>query len=274
VLHGFVMRNPFSISPDPQFLYLTQSLRAILDKVRFVLDERQGLTVIYGEVGHGKSTVLRYLYSEYASREDCVVAFLPSPNYNTDLALLKAICGEFDLPRRRSMLDQEHELRDFLLGLYTENRNCIVFIDESQRLTGKVLEVIRTLLNFETDAAKLINVVLTGQLELRDRLRDPSKKALRSRIFLSSTLDPMSLHETGQMIQFRCDRAGITSPFGQDTIEAVYVRSGGVPRQILKLCGAAWHLAKLNELSTVPPDLIDLVAVDTEVEMALERAAV
>jgi general secretion pathway protein A len=269
-----IMRNPFSISPDPQFLYLTQTLRAILDKVRFVLDERQGLTVIYGEVGHGKSTVLRYLYSEYASREDCAVAFLPSPNYNTDLALLKAICGEFDLPRRRSMLDQEHELRDFLLGKYTEGHNCIVFIDESQRLTGKVLEVIRTLLNFETDSAKLINVVLTGQLELRDRLRDPSKKALRSRIFLSSTLDPMSLHETGQMIQFRCDRAGITSPFAADAIEAVYVRSGGVPRQILKLCGSAWHLAKLNHLSTVPAELIDMVAADTESDVAAEKAAV
>jgi type II secretory pathway predicted ATPase ExeA len=267
------MRNPFSISPDPQFLYLTQSLRAILDKVRFVLDERQGLTVIYGEVGHGKSTVLRHLYSEYAAREDCRVAFLPNPNYNTDLALLKAICGEFDLPRRRSMLDQEHELRAFLLEAFGDDKNCVVFIDESQRLTGKVLEIIRTLLNFETDSAKLIQIVLTGQLELRDRLRDPSKKALRSRIFLSSTLDPLSLAETGEMIGFRCERAGVANPFGSEAIETVYLRSGGVPRQILKLCGSAWHIAKLNDLASVPVDLIDDVVPDTEPDPALAAGA-
>jgi general secretion pathway protein A len=269
-----VMRNPFSISPDPQFLYLTPSLRAILDKVRFVLDERQGLTVVYGEVGHGKSTVLRHLYSEYAAREDCRVAFLPNPNYNTDLALLKAISGEFDLPRRRAMLDQEHELRGFLLEAYRQDKNCVVFIDESQRLTGKVLEVIRTLLNFETDAAKLINIVLTGQLELRDRLRDPSKKALRSRIFLSSTLDSLSLAETGEMIAFRCHRAGVENPFGPEAMETVFVCSAGVPRQILKLCGAAFKIAKMNELGAVPPDLVQMVAADTESDVIVAKAAV
>src|SRR5258708_2554583 len=107
--------NPFTTSPNPSFLYLTDSLHETLDKTRYVLDERQGLTVIYGEVGHGKSTVLRHLYGEYAARGDCAVALLPTPDYDTGLALLKAICGEFGVQRKRAKLDQQAEFQRFLL---------------------------------------------------------------------------------------------------------------------------------------------------------------
>jgi general secretion pathway protein A len=258
------MTNPFNTSPLPAYLYLTQSLAATLDKVRYVVDNRQGLTVIYGDVGTGKSTVLRYLFGEYAARDDANVGLLPTPQYKTDVGLLRAICGEFGLPRRRSMLDQEHEFRAFLMEGYSEGKNCVVFIDEAQIIQGKVLELVRLLLNLETDRAKLIQIVLCGQLELRDRLRDPSKKALRSRIFITSTLAPLSLDEAREMIAHRCKTAGERNPFPPETVEAIWGRSGGVPRDILKYCGMTWHIARQNALKLVPVEAVEMLEPDME----------
>jgi general secretion pathway protein A len=257
--------NPFTTAVDPLNLYLTPSLDMTLDKVRYVVDSRQGLTVIYGEVGHGKSTVLRYLYEEYDTREDCQAVLLPNPDYETELAMLKGICTEFGVGRKRSKLDQQAELRAYLFDLYAQNRNCVVFVDEAQLLKGRVLELVRSLLNFETNRHKLMQIVLCGQLELRDRLRDPSKKALRSRIILTSTLDPLSLQETEAMIRFRCDRARIPVPFAPDVIEAVFLQSRGVPREVLKICGTAYHLAMKNRITEIPLEVVESVTPHVEV---------
>ena len=249
--------NPFTLSPDPKYLYLTDSLHETLDKTRFTLDRRQGLTVIYGEVGHGKSTVMRYLYDEYRARGDCAVSYLPSPDYKTDLMFLKAICAEFGLARKHAKIDQEQELKHFLATLFAEDKNCILLVDEAQNLKGNVLELIRSLLNFETNSAKLINIVLCGQLELRDKLRDASKKALRSRIFLVSTLNPLTLADTDAVIRHRCDIAGMPVNFTPDAIEAVFTLSKGVPREVMKLSEVAWLFSVRNHLREIPSALVE-----------------
>jgi general secretion pathway protein A len=251
------MEEPFSISPNPHFLYLTPSLKTTLIKVKYAIDHRQGLTAILGDVGMGKSSIVRKLFGEYVSREDVKAGLIPSPGFATEFAFLKGICKEFDVPFKRSQLDQEDVLRGFLIDLYTENKNCVVFIDEAQRLTGKQLEQVRTMLNFETDNAKLIQVVLSGQLELRDKLRDESKKAIRSRIFAPSLLDPLTHAETNEMIDFRCDQAGIENPFNQKVIEEIYKRTGGVPREVLKVCGLAYGFMQGLGLSEISTDLIE-----------------
>lgn len=258
------METPFSTSLLPEYLYLTDGLRAAIDKVRYVCDYRQGLTIVYGDVGHGKSSVLRLLHDEYAARQDAVTALLPTPRYKTDVGMLRAICGEFGLPVRRSMLDQEQALRGFLVEHYTEGRNAIVFIDEAQIIPGAVLELVRLLLNLETNRAKLIQVVMSGQLELRDRLRDSSKKALRSRIAITSTLDPLTLDDTRGMIAHRCSVAGAINPFGDDVLEAIWRRARGVPRDTLKLCAAAAHLAAMNRMKSVPMALVEHLQADVE----------
>ncbi len=265
------MKNitPFTLSPDPEYMYRTDSLEETLDKVRFTLDRRQGLTVIYGEVGHGKSTVMRFLHDEYRSREDCVAAYLPSPDYKTDLQFLKAICGEFDLARKHAKIDQEQELKRFLLERYEEDRNVVLLVDEAQRLRGHVLELIRSLLNFETNSAKLINIVLCGQLELRDTLRDRSKKALRSRIFLVSTLNPLTLADTEEVIKFRCERAGVPNTFTPEAIETVFTISKGIPREVIKLCHVSWLFSLRNRMSEVPADLV--VEADKHIEREPEH---
>lgn len=235
--------KPFSTSPNPNLLYLTSALNVAVEKVRFVVDERQGLTAILGDVGLGKTTIVRYLFNEFVARDDVRATFIASPNFRSEFAFLKKICADFELPPRRSMGDQENSLRAFLLDLYAQDKVCVVFIDEAQRLPGNQLELVRTLLNFETDEAKLIQIVLSGQLELRQKLMDPSKKAIRSRIFAPSHLAPLSLNETREMIDHRCAAVKAKNTFTDDAVQALYTISGGVPREVLATANVAWRFS-------------------------------
>lgn len=261
--------QPFSISPNPLLLYLTPSLRATLEKVRFVVDSRQGLTAILGDVGLGKSTILRYLFNDYDTREDAVATMIATPNFPSEFAFLKKICADFGLPPRRSMVDQENELRGFLLQQYSDDKVCVVFIDEAQRLTGRQLELVRTLLNFETDDTKLIQVVLSAQLELRTKLMDASKKAIRSRIFAPSLLAALSLAETSEMVAFRCEKAGVQNPFNKEAIETLYTLTGGVPREVLKVAAVAWRFSQADG-QAVTPEIVEEAGGDASLSMGAE----
>src|SRR5947209_4044833 len=107
--------TPFSISPNPSNLYLTSGLKAAIHKVKYVIDNARGLTAILGDVGMGKSSVLRLIYSEYLSREDATVRLIPAPNFTTDFVMIKAITGNFGLPPKKSRYDQEQEFYKYLL---------------------------------------------------------------------------------------------------------------------------------------------------------------
>jgi general secretion pathway protein A len=232
---------PFSTSPNPASMYLTPGLQSTLHKIKYVIDKRQGLTCVLGDVGMGKSTLVRLLFGEYSAREDVVACFIPTPSYSSDFAFLKGICADFKLPPKRSLYDQEQLLQGYLMERLIENRNVVVFLDEAQKLNGKMLEQVRSMLNFETNDAKMIQIVLAGQLELRDRLRSPDKKALRSRIFAPSILDALALDETCAMIAHRCQYAGIPNPFTDEIVEKIYAQTGGVPREVLKVCAMAYE---------------------------------
>ncbi len=263
---NIIKRHPFLIGPDPGLLYLTASLKATLQKVRLVFDLRQGLTTLLGDVGMGKTTILRYLHGQYVNNEAYLTAYLPSPNFPSDFAFLKSICGEFGLSPKRSMVGQEQELRKFLTELYGQNKTAILFIDEAHCLTGKHLELIRVLLNFETDKTKLLQILLVAQLELRDKLRDKSKQAIRSRIFAPSLLAALTLNETREMIAYRCEQVQVPNPFSNETVEAIYLKTGGVPREILKICLMAWELMKRMGENSVPPEAINEIAPEATYE--------
>jgi len=265
--------QPFSISPDPELLYLTPALKSTVFKVQHVVENRQGLTAIMGDVGTGKSSVLRRLWADYRKNGDeFVTAILPSPNFPSDFSMLKAICNDFGIKPKRSMVDQENELRGFLIELDREDKTCVLFVDEAQRLKGPHLELIRTLLNFETNKYKLIQIVLAAQLELRVKLMDQSKKALRSRIFLPSLLAPLSLPETREMISFRCEQAKIPNPFTEETVELIYNSTGGVPREVLKICGFAYVLALQSGERTVPVEAVELAIQEASINEQQEAA--
>ncbi len=246
----------FSINPDPSLLYLTSSLKAALLKCRFVIENYQGLTAIEGDVGLGKSTFLRYLHQSYATREDCSTALIHTPNFKSDFAFMKAICLELGLPARTSMQKQELALNEFLIGEYSAGRKVILFLDEAQKMPGVQLELLRTLLNFETGSHKLIQIVIAAQLELRAKLADSSKKALRSRIFAPSSLAALTLGETTAVIEYRCEQSDIANPFTDEAVQSIYLLTGGVPREILKTCAIGMELMKESGLKQIEAEMI------------------
>jgi len=252
----------FSISPNPRFFFITPSVHAAITKTKYVIRSRQGLTTIIGDVGLGKTSLLRLLFNEYIDSPEHSVAFMVNPKQTSETAFLKAICTEFGIPTRRSLRETEYELRGFLVEQYRARKNTVLFIDEAQQLRGPMFEQIRQILNFETDTTKLISIVMAGQVELRYKLADKSKRALVSRIAVSSTLDALTPQETAGMINFRCNVAGVDNPFEADSITAIYQWSKGVPREAIKLCAMAVQYATINNLKTIPADLVELAAAD------------
>jgi general secretion pathway protein A len=257
-----IPESVFSISPNPRFFYITPSVQAAIAKTQYVIRARQGLTTIIGDVGLGKTSLLRLLYNEYDDGPDFTAAFIVNPKQTSETAFLKAICTEFGVKTKRSQRETEYELRAFLIDQYREGKNVVLFIDEAQQLRGPMFEQIRQILNFETDETKLINIVMAGQMELRFKLADRTKRALVSRIAVSSTLDALTPEETAGMIDFRCTVAGVKNPFDPDAVQAVYQWSKGVPREAIKLCAMSVQYAALNSLDKIPADLVEVAAGD------------
>ncbi len=250
--------TPFSISPNPNSLYVTPSLKGVLAKARFTINKRQGLTcAALGDVGMGKSTVLRYLYGEYAAKDDYTTTLIPTPKFPTLFGMLKYICSDFEIEPKRSFVAQQDALQEFLLESYGNGKNVVLFIDEAQLLDNQQLELIRGFLNFETNEHKLIQIVLAGQLELRDKLNTEKNKALYSRISTYSMLDPLTPEETKAMIEHRCGYAGISNPFSDEAMETVYIKSKGIPRNILKLCALAYEMMEMAGEEAITPDYIE-----------------
>jgi general secretion pathway protein A len=250
--------TPFSVSPNPLTLYITDALEAVLFKVRFTVNRRQGLTILLGDNGLGKSTVVRYLHAEFDARDDVISMLVPTPDYSSEFAMLQALCINVGLPKRRSILAHQEELQQWLVTQYAEGRNVVWFIDEAQKLTHKMLEVVRTLLNYETGEEKLIQIVLAGQLELREKLLSDKQKALKSRLMPSSVLGTLTLAEMAAMLESRCKAGKIKNPFTPEVLERLYIVSQGIPRAVLRLCAFAYDLMLANKQQTVTVDLIGI----------------
>ncbi len=261
--------TPFSISPNPNSLYLTDSLRAVVHKSRFTIDKRQGLTCILGDIGLGKSTILRFLHSDYSAREDTVTTLIPTPTFPSPFAMLKSITMDFKIEPERSFQKQQDALQSFLLETYAADKNVVIFIDEAQNINNKQLELVRSLLNYETNTQKLVQIVLSGQLELKDRLADKRNKAVASRVSTYSILSPLTFDETREMIIHRCKFENIENPFTPAAIERIYEVSGGVPRSVLKICAFAYHIKETENLTEITAEFIET----SQPEVSLPAAA-
>jgi general secretion pathway protein A len=242
----------FSISPNPTGMFLTPKLKDAVLRFHRAIRRRQGLCAILGANGLGKSTLLRYILSDFEGDPSCQVAYLPDSRTcgPSTFSFLKTISEDFGIGPKRSQAAQLQAIEDVMKKAYGEGKNSILFIDESQRLSLDVFEVIRALLNCETDTHKLLQVVIAGQNDLRDRLLRDSHKAVRSRIVAPIVMQPLSLDETGAMIQFRLDKFNLENPFTPGAISEIYLRSFGVPRNILSLCQQAYDLGDGERLIT------------------------
>lgn len=238
----------WSISPNPTVMYLTPVLKAGIARIKRAIQRKQGLCMIVGDIGLGKSSLLRYVSSNYDMDEERYsISYLhDSRKCKSPFDFLKMISEDFGIPPKRSQIAQMGAIEEFLAANYQSGKTTIVFVDEGQRLPLETLELMRSLLNYETDTHKLAQFVVAGQLELRDRLLKRQYEAFRSRIVAPLVMQPLTLEETKKMIQSRVESWDLENPFSPDALTEIYNISGGVPREILLLCQQACDIAAVD----------------------------
>jgi general secretion pathway protein A len=232
--------KPFSLSPDPRFLFLSDSHREALAHLLYGIEQGEGFIAITGEVGTGKTTLCRTLLQRIEPGSE--VAFLFNPQLS-GVELLQAINAELGLETegktRRELMDQ---LNRFLLVKRQEGRRVLLLIDEAQNLEREALEQVRLLSNLETDTSKLIQIILIAQPELDAMLERPELRQLRQRINVRWRLRPLSASETRDYVRHRL-RVAAGGPrgdiFSDLALREIHRRSGGVPRIINRLCDRA-----------------------------------
>ncbi|WP_432822695.1 ExeA family protein [Trichloromonas sp.] len=236
--YGF-QEKPFTITPNPRFVYLSRNHREVFAHLLYGIEDRCGFVAITGEVGTGKTTVLRTLLDDL-DNENYRLAFIFNPCLSV-LDLLRSIQREFGIDSDASEVgDLVHSLNQFLLQQRRDGRTVVLVIDEAQNLDPSVLEQIRLLSNLETDADKLIQIVLVGQPELGILLKRRNMRQLNQRIVVRYHLGTMDLHDTCEYVRHRLTVAGGDDEiFTPAALKKVYRFSGGLPRLINVLCGRA-----------------------------------
>lgn len=245
-----LLQPPFSLTTDPSFMYLSDAHKMGLSKVSYMIQKRQGLSVILGAIGSGKTMSGAWLYRRYKQLGNHRVAFLeeaqlPLTDRRSSLPFLRRVAAEFDLKRPRSISDQMANLRAFMVSSFRERQNVVLIIDEAQKLYSTHLELIRQMLNFESrGAGKLLQIVLIGTPDLRPLLSQ--EPTLESRVAVYAYLDALTREDTGNLIDFRLMVAGRRDAlFSTDAVDDIYLTSSGVPRT---LCAMA-QLAIIEGLS-------------------------
>ncbi|WP_299802021.1 AAA family ATPase [uncultured Shewanella sp.] len=231
--------NPFSIAPNPHYLFLSDRHREALAHLTYGLGETGGFVLLTGEVGTGKTTVSRCLLKQLPDNTD--TAFILNPSL-TESELLATLCDELgivygDEPSLKQLTDL---ISKFLLENHSKERNTVLIIDEAQHLRAEVLEQLRLLTNLETDTKKLLQVILIGQPELQQLLKRQELRQLAQRITARYHLLPLTIEEVALYVQHRLQVAGRHEPlFHKSAIKALHKYSGGIPRLINLLCERA-----------------------------------
>jgi len=227
---------PFNMTPDPQFLFLSRHHRVALDVLHYGISERKGFIAITGEVGAGKTTLCRALLEQLGPQFS--TALILNPVLDAD-QLMKAIAMELGLQvKGMDRLETVAEINRFLLQQVERGKDTVLIIDEAQDLTRELLEQVRLLSNLETDERKLLQIVLMGQPELRDRLNEHSLRQLRQRISIRYHLHPLRHGEISQYIQHRLQVSGANGApyFTGPAVWRIYRYSAGIPRLINTVC--------------------------------------
>lgn len=256
VAHFGLRETPFARNQNPRWLYLsTQHKEAIL-KTRWTIEERGGLVLWRGDVGHGKSSLIEYLMSVWPKQFGWNCAKLQNTGSITGpRTLVSEVMSAFGLPNASTTRAMVTELENWLLNQDLAGKTNVLFVDEAQSIGTKAFPVVRDLINLQTRERILLQIVLVGQLCVDRRLK--GFPALRSRIASVSTLAPLSYEETDAMLLHRFDLAGATDPFRIFTpkaVRATYELSSGVPRDFITLAEGAMKEAFLREASRVDGD--------------------
>ncbi len=234
-------KEPFSTSPDPGFFYQSLTHRTALANVLIESRLKRGLSIILGDIGTGKTTLSRKIFQIFSIREDIDFHMILDPSYDTEYLFLLSLIKIFKIEinfANPTILDLKEEIKRFLFQKgVNENKTTILLIDEAQKLNQMSLEVLRMLLNYETNEFKLLQLIVLGQMELLPKL--VGTKNLMDRVSLKCRLGPFNEEETREMINFRIRQAGYNGSedlFSQRAIRIIYEYTQGYPRRIAMLC--------------------------------------
>src|SRR6267378_2955250 len=265
--------NPFNINPDPRYLFFTPSAQEALAGLTYGMQTRKGIVLLTGEVGTGKTTLLNKLL-DWLHRMQAATAFI----FNTQLSaseLFDCILADFGIrPESCTKGGMLLRLYRWLLARHQAGELAVLVVDEAQNLSQQALEEIRLLTNLETPSEKLLQIVLSGQPELEEKLRHPQLRQLRQRITLRCRTSQLSLAETRGYIAERLHIAGANGEpvFSPEAIERICDYARGIPRVINILCEHALINAYVDQQKPVPAQIIDEVAREFELDRFEPRA--
>lgn len=262
ISHFGLKEDPFKATPNPRYLYVSPTHSLAIDKTVWTVTAKQGLAVCFGAAGTGKSTLARELASRLDDEHDVAYVFITNPNYPTPNQLLRAIIQEFGVPQSsNNYLNLLNIFKNYVYDqAITHKKTLVLILDEAHTLTPPLLEMLRQLMNYESNDDKFIQIVLFAQEELRRRLHHPRFENFLSRIVMSSTLDTLSFADSEAMLRHRWTVAGGTEfPFAEDAIQRLYFYSKGVPRKLVVLSNNALLAAAIQQIKTIDAELIDAV---------------
>ena len=273
--YGFT-EKPFSLTPDPKYLYKSESHANAFDLLQYAIRRREGFVVVTGDIGTGKTTLCRAILEQLDRKTFTALVLNP---FLSEEDLLRLILQDFGVVSRDEMKrgrlagvsKQEliDTLNDFLMSLLPLRAGAVLILDEAQNLPRQVLEQIRILSNLETDKEKLLQIVLVGQLNLKDLLRSPDLRQLDQRISIRYELKPLTREETSAYIAHRLTIAGggAVVNFSPKALDLVHRLTSGIPRLINLLCDRALlggYSARTNkitpEMVTVAANTLELMA--------------
>lgn len=259
--HFGLTAKPFSIVPNPEILFLSKNHANALTYLEYGLSEKVGFILLTGEIGAGKTTLIRHILNKIESHMEIAVIF--NTNFTSD-QLLGRILSEFEITCDSTEKEVHLELLyQFLIDRYARGRHVLLIVDEAQNLTDEALEDIRMLSNLQTDDRILLQIMLVGQPELKHRLNTPDFDQLAQRIAVNYHITPLEEDQTRLYIAYRIEKAG-GSPelFTPEAIKKIYQHAKGIPRTINLMCDTALVYGFADGLPRIPAEVIDKVVKD------------
>ncbi|HTE87464.1 MAG TPA: AAA family ATPase [Terriglobales bacterium] len=255
--------NPFNVNPDPRYLFLTRHTEEALACLTYGIQSRKGFVLLTGEVGTGKTTLINKLL-EWLRLQQVATAFIFNSRMNVP-QFLDYMMADFGIPcDSRSKSQILLRLYNWLLDRYRAGETAVLIVDEAQNLSDEVLEEIRMMTNLETFTEKLLQIVLVGQPELEQKLKQPQLRQLRQRLTLRAKTHPLSLEETKAYVAQRLRIAGSNGQpiFDTEALVTIHRYSSGIPRVVNLICEHCLVSAFVDQQKLILPTVVEAVARD------------